>query len=141
MAQNQHLDIDAALKAEQDRLISRKQELETELADINTRLARIHRYYNDEPPQRSRSAPTQHKRAGDRAERGSVQMAVLEIIDQNSGGLTRAEIIAKLPDVQVQSISNALAQLSKSHRVHFPGRGGKYRPITIEPPGETTTPE
>ena len=37
MAQT-HLDIDTALKAEQERLTSRKQELETELSEINSRL-------------------------------------------------------------------------------------------------------
>ena len=48
MAQS-HLDIDTALKAEQERLTSRKQELETELSEINGRLARITRYFTDEP--------------------------------------------------------------------------------------------
>ena len=48
MAQS-HLDIDAALKAEQERLSSRSRRLETELSEINSRLARITRYFTDEP--------------------------------------------------------------------------------------------
>ena len=61
MAQT-HLDIDTTLKAEQERLTSRKQELETELSEINSRLARITRYFTDEPQTSFRLSPSSLRR-------------------------------------------------------------------------------
>ena len=127
----EHLDIDAALKQEQQRLNSRKQELETELAEINTKLNRIHRYFSDESAPSSRRPPPTPQ-SGNRAARGSVQTTVFELINENPEGLTRSEIITKLPDVQEQSISNALSTLVKTGRINSGGRCGKYRPVTIE---------
>ena len=91
MAQS-HLDIDTALKAEQERLTSRKQELENELSEINSRLARITRYFTDEPQSSYRLSATGPRR-GDRHPRGFVQQTVLKTITEHPQGLSRGEII------------------------------------------------
>ena len=90
MAQT-HLDIDTALKAEQERLTSRKQELETELSEINSRLARITRYFTDEPQPSFRLSPASLRR-GDRHPRGFVQQTVLKTITEHPQGLSRGDI-------------------------------------------------
>jgi DNA gyrase/topoisomerase IV subunit A len=109
LAQTQHIDIDAALQAEQERLTSRKQELETELGQITQRLARIERYFADEP--QHHTAP--RRQPTDRAQRGEVKASVEKIVLQHTGGITRAEINKQLPDANGQSISNALAALKE----------------------------
>jgi hypothetical protein len=129
MAQTQHLDIDAALKAEQDRLTSRKQELETELGEINGRLARITRYFSEEPaPSFRLTAPT--ARSGERHPRGFVQQIVLKTITEHPSGMTTGELIAilKPQGIGQQSIANALGKLVEQKKITSEGRGGKYHP-------------
>jgi hypothetical protein len=135
MAQT-HLDIDTALKAEQERLTSRKQELETELSEINSRLARITRYFTDEP--RSSYRPSlSSPRKGDRHPRGFVQRTVLKTIAEHPQGLSRGEIINLLAaeGIGEQSISNSLSALVEAKKVLLPqSRGGKYLSAAAEVP-------
>jgi hypothetical protein len=135
MAQTEHLDIDAAIKAEQERLTSRKTELENELAEINRRLDRITRYFADEPaPSFRRTPPT--TRSGERHPRGFVQQAVLKTITEHPSGMTTAEIIALLKPHSIgqQSIANALGALVDQNKITSEGRGGKYRPADASVP-------
>ncbi|TMJ63904.1 MAG: hypothetical protein E6G83_16355 [Alphaproteobacteria bacterium] len=135
MAQT-HVDIDSALEAEQQRLTSRKQELETELAEINSRLARITRYFTDEPTPSSRFSPPSPRR-GDRHPRGFVQQTVLKTISEHPQGLSRGEIIKLLATEGIgeQSISNSLSALVEARKVLLPQtRGGKYRSAAAEVP-------
>ena len=130
MAQT-HVDIDSALKAEQERLTSRKQELETELAEINSRLARITRYFTDEPTPSSRFSPPSPRR-GDRHPRGFVQQTVLKTISEHPQGLSRGEIIKLLATEGIgeQSISNSLSALVEARKVLLP----KAEEASISPP-------
>jgi hypothetical protein len=135
MAQT-HLDIDTALKTEQERLTSRKQELETELSEINSRLARITRYFTDEPQPSFRLSPSSPRR-GDRHPRGFVQQTVLKTITEHPQGLSRGEIINLLAaeGIGEQSISNSLSALVEAKKVILPQRrGGKYLSAAAEVP-------
>jgi hypothetical protein len=134
MAQT-HLDIDAALKVEQDRLTTRKQELEAELSEINQRLARISRYFTDEPAPSFRLTPPT-ARSGERHPRGFVQNAVLKTITEHPQGMTAAEIIKEFgpQGIGQQSIANALGALTSAKKITSQGRGGKYHPATSEVP-------
>jgi hypothetical protein len=135
MAQT-HLDIDTTLKTEQERLTSRKQELETELSEINGRLARITRYFRDEPqPSFRLSVPS--PRRGDRHPRGFVQQTVLKTITEHPQGLSRGELIKLLAaeGIGEQSISNSLSALVEARKVLLPqSRGGKYLSAAAEVP-------
>jgi hypothetical protein len=131
-----HLDIDTALKAEQERLTSRKQELETELSEIDSRLARITRYFTDEPHTSSRLSPPSPRR-GDRHPRGFVRQTVLKTITEHPQGLSRGEIINLLAaeGIGEQSISNSLSALVEARKVLLPQRrGGKYLSAAAEVP-------
>jgi hypothetical protein len=127
MAQT-HVDVDATLKAEQERLNSRKQELETEIGGIDQRLHRIFAYFGDgasqitRPPQRSRHP------------RGFVQAAVLKTITEHPQGMTSAEITWALgpQGIGQQSIANALSALIQAKKINSGGRGGKYRSAATE---------
>ena len=135
MAQT-HLDIDTALKAEQERLTSRKQELETELSEINGRLARITRYFTDDP-RTSLRLSSFNPRRGDRHPRGFVQQTVLKTITEHPQGLARGEIINLLAaeGIGEQSISNSLSALVEARKVLLPQkRGGKYLSAAAEVP-------
>ena len=135
MAQT-HLDIDTALKAEQERLTSRKQELETELSEINGRLARITRYFTDDP-RTSLRLSSFNPRRGDRHPRGFVQQTVLKTITDHPQGLARAEIInlVAAEGIGEQSISNSLSALVEARKVLLPQkRGGKYLSAATEVP-------
>jgi hypothetical protein len=136
LAQTQKPDIDALLKQEQEALNSRKTELETEIAEINTKLARIHRYFTDEPPPRQPALTA--RRSATRTERGAVQMAVYRALEAaGSSGLTKAQLIEKLPAINQQSISNALKKFTTDSAVTWGGRGKPY----IFKPRETPTAE
>jgi hypothetical protein len=132
----EHPDIDVALKAEQDRLTSRKQELEDELSEIDRKLARINRYFDDEPQQPlRRSSPI--PRIDNRHPRGFVQSTVLTTIAEHPQGLTRGELINLLKPQSIgeQSISNALGALADANKITAPQtRGGKYFSATEEVP-------
>jgi hypothetical protein len=135
LAQTQHLDIDAALKAEQDRLTARKQELEAELSEINQRLGRISRYFTDEPAPSFRLTPPT-ARSWERHPRGFVQNAVLKTITEHPQGMTVAELSKELgpQGIGQQSIANALGALVQQAKVTSQGRGGKYLPADPEVP-------
>lgn len=132
----QTLDIDTALKSEQERLTSRKQELEKELSEINGRLGRITRYFSEEtaPPSFRLTPPT--ARSGERHPRGFVQQTVLKTITEHPQGMTNAELNAllKTHGIGQQSIANALGTLVKGDKITRDGKGGKYRPLTDELP-------
>ena len=134
MAQTQKPDIDALLKQEQEALTARKKELEHELADINSKIARIERYFADElPPRQPAVTP---RRSATRNERGSVQTAVYHALEAaGSSGLTKAQLIEKLPAINQQSISNALKKFTTDSVVTWEGRGKPY----IFKPRETST--
>jgi DNA-binding transcriptional ArsR family regulator len=133
MAQAQHIDIDAALKAEQERLTTRKTELESELSEITSRLGRISRYFNDEPPPVFKLTPP--KPPGDRVARGEVQTKVREAIyTAGPDGISTGELNQILKGTSPQSIQNSLKALRDQNAIiKDDRRGGKYRPVTIEP--------
>ena len=134
MAQTTKPDIDALLKQEQEALTSRKTELESEIADINSRLARIGRYFSDEPAQRPSTLTP--RRSVTRTERGSVQMAVYRALEAaGSTGLTKSQLIEALPAINQQSISNALKKFTTDSVVTWEGRRKPY----IFKPRETST--
>jgi hypothetical protein len=137
LAQTQHIDIDAALKTEQERLATRKQELESELSDINSKLSRIERYFTDEPaPRRLTVQPVTGARqqTGERHPRGFVKNAVKTAINLHPQGITNAEIVALLKEQQIgyQSIQNALGGLVDDGSITSEGKGGKYHPASSE---------
>jgi hypothetical protein len=82
-----HIDLDATLKAQQERLTSRRQELEADREEIEQRLRRIAAYFGNA------SAPSQIKRPprGNRHPRGFVQATVLKSITGHPQGMTSAE--------------------------------------------------
>ena len=137
MAQTHAIDIDAALKAEQEKLNSRKKELETELAEINGKLGRINRYFSEEPQQDPfKLTPSLPSR--DRRERGYVQDKVKATIYSHPDGITSGELTRALDGISGQSIQNALSALRKGNQIVRDGaRGGKYRPITLGPTPST----
>ena len=129
------MDVDATLRAEQDRLTSRKRELEAEIQEIDQRLRRIVAYFGNA------SAPSQITRPhqGTRHPRGFVQAAVLNAITEHPQGMTSAEITKALggQGIGQQSIANALSALIQSKKVGSEGRGGKYRSVVDAVPLET----
>ena len=126
------IDIDAALKAEHERLTSRKQEIETELEHINQRLARINAYFGATVTPSHIARPPQ----GERHPRGFVQAIVLKTITEHPQGMTSAELVEELgpQGVGQQSIANALSALVQAQKVIAQGRGGKYLPASAEVP-------
>jgi hypothetical protein len=143
MAQTQQLDIDAALKAEQERLASRKEELSAELDEINVRLARIGRYFTEEEPADRRFKLTPPKPPIDRRNRGYVQEQVKATVFAHRDGITSGDLNKALEGISPQSIQNALAALRRSNQIIKDGdRGGKFRPIVPDstPPAEADAP-
>jgi hypothetical protein len=126
------IDVDAALKTEQERLTTRRQELEIEIQEIDQRLRRIDAYFG------TASGPSQITRPpqGSRHPRGFVQAAVLKTITEHPQGMTSAEITQALgpQGISPQSIANALSALSQAKKISSQGRGGKYRSATAEVP-------
>jgi len=127
LAQTQKPDIDALLKQEQEALTSRKTELESELADITGRLARIERYFTDEPVERQ--PPTPRRTRAPQSPRGEVQTKVRELI-LSSQGITTADINKQLEGIPPTSIQNALGALKRQNIiVKSRERGGPWRPV------------
>ncbi len=115
-------------EAERDRLTTRRTELADELAAIDSELEDVSRYLG------APKAPTIRRQpAGDRAARGSVQITVLETIQQNPSGLTAGQLKDKLPNIGQQSVSNALDALKKQGRISWEGRGQPYKPVPSAP--------
>jgi hypothetical protein len=142
LAQPQHLDIDGALKAEQERLTARKVELETELAELHLKLSRIARYFTDEPVYRQASTP--RRQPAQRTERGEVQTKVREAIYSAApDGLSTGKLKELLEGVNYQSILNAIEGLARKNEIIKGPARGKHRPITIEPapPAEAEAPK
>jgi hypothetical protein len=123
------------MKRERERLLERRKDIAAELEALDAEIAGIDAYFNamTSPGRGPRSTRQPRTSGSDRAARGSVQTTVFDLINENPECLTRSEIVAKLPEVQAQTIANALATFVKTGRINFEGRGGKYRPITIEP--------
>jgi hypothetical protein len=123
------------MEQERNRLTERKKDIAAELEVLDAEIAAIDAYFSaiSSPRYRQENIRKPRTPGGDRAPRGSVQTTVFDLINKNPEGLTRTEIIAKLPDIQEPSISNALSTLVKTGRIKSQGRGGKYHPITIEP--------
>jgi hypothetical protein len=116
-----HMDVDATLKTEQGRLTSRKQELQTEIEEIEQRLRRIAAYFGEG------SAPSEITRPpqGSRHPRGFVQSTVLKTITEHPQGMTSAEITKALgrQGIGQQSIANALSALIQAK--NYFGRQGR----------------
>jgi hypothetical protein len=127
-----HIDVDAALKAEQERLTTRRKELESEIQEIDQRLHRIDAYFGTVPSPSQITRPPQ----GSRHPRGFVQAAVLKTITEQPQGLTSAEITRVLgpQGIGQQSIANALSALIQANKISSQGRGGKYLSTTAEVP-------
>jgi hypothetical protein len=127
-----HIDVDATLKAEQERLTSRRQELETEIQEIDQRLRRISAYFGDASTPSQITRPPQ----GNRHPRGFVQATVLKTITEHPQGMTSAEITKALGQQGIgqQSIANALSALIQAKKISSEGRGGKYRSAAVEIP-------
>jgi hypothetical protein len=120
-----HTDVDATLKAEQERLTARRQELQAEIREVDQRLRRIDAYFGPE----SASSRTSRPSPGSRHPRGFVQATVLKSITENPEGMTSPEIAKALhaQGIGQQSISNALSALTQAKKISSEGRGGKYR--------------
>lgn len=123
MAQS-HIDVDATLKAEQERLASRRQELETEIQEIDQRLRRIAAYFGGASARSQITRPPQ----GNRHPRGFVQATVFKTIAEHPQGVTSVEITKALgtQGIGQQSIANALSALIQAKKISSEGRGGKY---------------
>ena len=126
------IDVDAALKTEQERLTTRRQELEIEIQEIDQRLRRIDAYFG------TASGPSQITRPpqGSRHPRGFVQAAVLKTITEHPQGMTIAEIVNELAphDIGQRSIADALGVLVQEEKVSLQGGRGKYIPAAAEVP-------
>ena len=131
MAQS-HVDVDATLKAEQERLTSRKRELEREIEELDQRLRRIAAYFGGASTPSQMTRPPQ----GNRHPRGFVQATVLKTITEHPQGMTSAEITKALgrQGIGQQSIANALSALIQAQKISSEGRGGKYRSAAAEIP-------
>ena len=143
MAQTQEPNIDALLLAEQERLNKRKEELESELTQLNVRLSKINRYFTDEEPQDPFKL-TPPRPSSDRRERGAVQEQVKATIYSRPQGISTSELNKALDGISPQSIQNSLTALRKAgHITKDDGKGGKYRPVTLEPtpPPEADAPQ
>ncbi len=106
-----------------DAALSRKNELERELSEIDSELAAISAYDQAKKKMTTGSAKAGRRptaQSGKRAPRGEKRRAVLELI-QKSGGLTRGEILSNLgvkgDKSSEQSVSNALTALKKQNLV------------------------
>jgi hypothetical protein len=126
------MDVDTTLKAERDRLASRRQELEAEIQDVDQRLRRIDAYFGDSSTRSQITRPPQ----GNRHPRGFVQATVLKTITEHPQGMTSAEITKGLgrQGIGQQSIANALSALIQAQKISSEGRGGKYRSAAAEIP-------
>src|SRR5690348_6637208 len=115
MAQTHNdIDIDAALKAKQERLTARRQALHTEIDQIDYELGRIARYFSNDPtPGLSSAAPRQRQRQ-QLAPRGEVQTKVREAVySAGPDGITTTALNKLLDGTSPQSIQNALTALKE----------------------------
>jgi DNA-binding transcriptional ArsR family regulator len=106
-----------------DAALSRKNQLDQEISEIDSELAAIMAYDQAKKKRMTGSAKVGRRPAaqsGKRAPRGEKRRAVLELI-QKSGGLTRGEILSNLgvkgDKSSEQSVSNALTALKKQNLV------------------------
>src|SRR5207244_414761 len=99
----------------QERLSSRKQEIESELADIEGRLARINAYFGTTARPSQITRPPQ----GERRPRGFVQATVLKTITEHPQGMTTSEINKELgpQGISQQSVANALGALVQAQKI------------------------
>ena len=111
------------LSKARDAALSRKNQLERELSEINSELTAILAYEQAKRRTPGRAAKAGRRpsvKAGRRAPRGEKRRAVLELI-QKSNGLTRGEILSNLgvkgDKAAEQSVSNALTALKKQNLV------------------------
>lgn len=102
---------------------SRKNQIDRELAEIETELAAIQAYEQAKkgsPAKAARGGGRASAKTGKRAPRGEKRRSVLELI-QKSDGLTRGEILSALgvkgDKSAEQSVSNALTALKKQNVV------------------------
>jgi len=128
----EQINVKGIMEGERTRLTTRKTELETELAQIEEELDAVNRYFGVTAKPDFKLTPP--KPPDDRPERGAVQEQVKATIYSRPEGISTGELNRALPDVSGQSIQNALGSLRKSNQIVKDGaRGGKYRPITLEP--------
>jgi hypothetical protein len=129
MAQTQEPDIDALLLAEQERLNKRKEELESELTQLNVRLSKINRYFTDEEPQDPFKL-TPPRPSSDRRERGAVQEQVKATIYSRPQGISTSELNKALDGISPQSIQNSLTRTSQGRPDHQRRRQGRQVPTS-----------
>jgi DNA-binding transcriptional ArsR family regulator len=129
------------MEAERLRLQARKQELEHELDEINSHLEGIGAYFDH--IDRRQPAITPPTPSAERRERGAVQEQVKATIYSRPEGISTSEINKALDGISPQSIQNSLTALRKAGQItKDDARGGKHRPVTIEPtpPAEADAP-
>ncbi len=110
------------LHAEREQIFNQQQELEGKLAGINRELAAIDAY---EAAKSGKIAAPAGQRGGPRARpqvrRGSKREALMQVIKDHPGGLTRGEILDRMglkgDKSGEMSVSNALTALTKANQV------------------------
>lgn len=121
---NGDIDTDALMHSQREKYATELSELDTRRTELATKLARIDAYFGvTTKPKATRT------NSGPRAPRGSVQQSLLELIQQNPDGFTRAQILEKLEakgtKTAEQSISNGLSALKKQSKLS--SKDGLYK--------------
>ena len=119
------------LHSAREQIFNQQQELEKKLADINRELTAIDAYEAAKTGKQIGPArQARQTRGPSRGRRGSKREALLQLIQQNAGGLSRREILEKMglkgDKSGEMSVSNALTALTKTSQVSR--RDGKYVP-------------
>lgn len=115
------------LNREREQVFNQQQELDKRLAEINREFAAIEAY---ESAKTGKQVASARQTGRTRARRGSKREALLQLIRQNAGGLSRREILERMglkgDKSGEMSVSNALTALTKNNQVAR--RDGKYMP-------------
>jgi hypothetical protein len=121
------------MERERERIRQTRADLAAQLESLDAELAGIAAYFTAMTP-RPQQAPRIRTPSGERRERGYVQERVRDTIYEHPDGISSGDITRALKDISGQSIQNALSALRKgNHVIKDDARGGKYRPVTIEP--------
>jgi hypothetical protein len=117
------------LHAEREQIVNQHQQLQSKLAEINRELAAIDAYEAAKTGKAPAAArQPRGARARPQARRGSKREALMQVIKDNSSGLTRGEILERMglkgDKSGEMSVSNALTALTKANQVTR--RDGRY---------------
>jgi hypothetical protein len=117
----------ARLMKARDEALAKKAEIEKGLQSIEREFMAINAYQRAKGGKGARAGRQNGRRPG---RRGEKRQAILDVIRQHPGGLSRGEILnlmgVKGDKSGEQSVSNALTALKKSQKVS--SREGKYLP-------------